>query len=68
MRVETAYKHREDKMSIHDEMRVWLLDCFPEDDHEAIQELTHDELENAINRYYDGGMRAFMQGWTMVEA
>ncbi len=53
------------------DMRDWLLECFSDEyDQEQIEELTHEQLEKAVNRYYDGGMQAFKQcsGWIMVEA
>lgn len=56
-------------MVIDELMKDWLLDCFTEQqDHEEIEELTHDELVNAINRYYDGGMKEFVRclGWDFV--
>lgn len=44
------------------EMRSWLLDCFEEEyDQEQIQELSHEQLVRAINRYYDGGMKGFTE-------
>ncbi len=53
------------------DMREWLLECFSEEyEQEQIEGLTHEQLVRAINRYYDGGMRAFKEcvGWIMVEA
>jgi hypothetical protein len=52
------------------EMREWLLECFSEEyDQEQIEALSHNELVRAINRYYDGGIKAFKEcsGWIMVE-
>ena len=56
--------------TIESDMRDWLLECFSEEyDQEQINELTYDQLVKSINRYYDGGMRAFRacSGWLMVE-
>lgn len=53
------------------EMKAWLLECFDEEyDQEQIRELTYEQCVRAINRYYDGGMKAFKacNGWVMVEA
>ncbi len=53
------------------DMRELLMECFDEEaDQEEIDSLTHEQLVRAINRYYDGGMRAFKEcvGWIMVEA
>ncbi len=58
-------------MNIHNEMRDWLLECFSDEyDQEQIEELTHEQLEKAVNRYYDGGLKAFKEccGWIMVKA
>jgi hypothetical protein len=42
------------------EMREWLLECFSDEyDQERILELTYEQLEKAINRYFDGGMEEF---------
>lgn len=50
-------------MNAYELMREWLLDCFDEEyDQEMIQELNEQELERSVNRYYDGGLRAFMAG------
>lgn len=60
------------KMSALDkEMREWLLECFSDEyDQEQIEELTHEQLVRSINRYFDGGMKAFQEccGQVMVEA
>lgn len=62
--------------SLQDEMRAWLLECFSsDDDQEEIESLTYHELENAISRYFDGGMKGFIEscapikvpGWQAVE-
>lgn len=53
------------------EMKDWLLECFNEEyDQEQIEELTHEQLKRAINRYYAGGMAEFKQclGWATIEA
>jgi hypothetical protein len=42
------------------EMKDWLLECFSDEyDQEQIEELTHNQLVRAINRYFDGGMKEF---------
>lgn len=53
------------------EMKEWLLECFEDEyDKEQINELTYEQCVRAINRYYDGGMKAFIacNGWTAGEA
>ncbi len=61
-------------MSIHKDMREWLLECYSDEyDQEVINGLTDSELGSVINRYYDGGMRAFradyaISAWSSVEA
>ncbi len=48
-------------------MIEWLLECFTDDyDQEQIQELTESQLTRAINRYYDGGLSAFIQDYREV--
>ena len=48
-------------MNIDREMKDWLLDCFDEEaDQEEIEGLGSQQLENAINRYFDGGMKEFI--------
>jgi hypothetical protein len=49
-------------MSLDVLMKEWLLECFQEDcDQEEIEELSTQELMNAVDRYFDGGMRAFVE-------
>lgn len=61
-------------MSLQDEMREWLLECFSsDDDQDIIEDLDDVELVSAINRYFGGGMKGFLQchaisNWDMVEA
>lgn len=53
------------------EMRKWLLECFDEEyDQEQIRELSYDDCVKAVNRYYDGGFKAFLACmlWEEVEA
>ncbi len=52
------------------EMRKWLLECFDEEyDQEQIRELSFEQCVKAINRYYDGGYKAFLSCyWAEVEA
>lgn len=53
-------------MSLQIEMREWLLECFNDEyDQEKIQELTYGELVKAVNKYYDGGFKEFVN-CTMV--
>ena len=49
-------------MSVLDkEMGEWLLECFSDEyDQEQIEELTHEQLVRSINRYFDGGMKEFI--------
>lgn len=43
------------------EMREWLLECFSEEyDQETINKLNRGQLVKAINRYFDGGIKAFL--------
>lgn len=46
-------------MTIYDEMRSWLIECYP-DDEEDIAELTDEESVKAVKKYYDGGINAFI--------
>lgn len=56
-------------MNLQDEMREWLLEYFSSETcQEEINELTMPELIRAVDRYYDGGVKAFCNGWSMVEA
>ncbi len=58
-------------VTLHNEMKEWLLDCFQtENEQEEINELSHKELLEAVERYYDGGMKAFREcnGWASLEA
>jgi hypothetical protein len=44
------------------EMREWLLDCFEEEeDQEEILELSYERLCKSVNKYFDGGLKAFFQ-------
>ena len=53
--------------TLESQMRDWLLECFSDEyDQEQIQELTHTELVRSINKYYDGGMKAFINSWIEV--
>lgn len=46
---------------LHAAMKEWLLDCFEDEyDQEQINELDHSDTLRAVNRYYDGGVEAFM--------
>ena len=48
-------------LDIEAEMRDWLLECFEEEyDQEQINDLTLNELKRSVNRYYDGGIKAFL--------
>jgi len=52
------------------EMKSWLLECFEDEhDQEQIEELSYTQCVRAINRHYDGGIRAFREclNWTTVE-
>ncbi len=51
------------------EMRKWLLDCFEDEyDQEQIRELSFEHCVKAVNRYYDGGYKAFLSCvWAEVE-
>lgn len=60
---------------MYNEMREWLLECFSDDyDQEEILELTDKVLERAINRYFDGGVKEFINcsaipsGWKEMTA
>lgn len=58
-------------MSLEQEMKEWLLECFSDEyDQEQIEELTTEQLKRSINRYFDGGLTEFVKccGWHMVEA
>jgi hypothetical protein len=45
---------------MEENMKEWLLECFTEEaDQEEIEALTREELIQAINRYYDGGLEQF---------
>ena len=50
------------------EMKNWLIECFPNQE-EELEELSHNELVNSINRYFDGGLMEFIScsGWSHVD-
>jgi hypothetical protein len=49
-----------DTLEFREAMRNWLLDCYTtEDEQEEINELSLPQLMNAVERYYDGGLRQF---------
>lgn len=49
-------------MDLDTEMKDWLLECFDEEgDKEEIEGLTHEQLVRAINKYFDGGMKCFVE-------
>ena len=51
-------------MNIEKDMKDWLLECFSDEDDQArIEELTHEQLERAINRHFDGGLKAFRESY-----
>ena len=51
-------------MNIEKAMKEWLLDCFNDEyDQEQIESLSYEQLVKSINRYYDGGMKAFLYGY-----
>lgn len=44
------------------QMREWLLDCFEDDyEQEEIQQLNFEEVQDAVQRYYDGGITGFIE-------
>lgn len=46
--------------TLENEMRDWLLECFTEEyDQEQINNLTSEELQKPIQRYFDGGLIEF---------
>jgi hypothetical protein len=57
--------------ALDQEMRDWLLECFSDSyDQEQIEELTHEQLVRAINRYFEGGIKEFQacSNWAMETA
>jgi hypothetical protein len=44
--------------------REWLLDCFPDtaeyDNEERIKKCCNELIERAVNKYFDGGLSAFI--------
>lgn len=54
--------------TLEQEMREWLLDCFTDEyDQEQIRELEPVGLLQAIDRYYDGGVKAFKHGLEVAQ-
>ncbi len=47
-------------MTIYDEARDWLLECYPDpDDEEVILALTDAQAQREVERGYEGGWAAF---------
>lgn len=50
------------KRSEIDLMREWLKDCFEDEiDHEYIDESSDSMIVKGVERYFDGGVAAFME-------
>ena len=50
----------EDSVTIYDEARDWLLECYPDpDDEEVILALTDAQAQSEVERRYEGGWAAF---------
>lgn len=45
-----------------DEMRIWLKECFEDEyDQEMIDQSSDSIIVKSIERYFDGGVAAFME-------